>query len=311
MSEGFYGEKETEALIHGDSVLDGAFECLRRIWAHPDALDDRKLASSEYQTRVLEQHLSQQYSRLYDELEASMGNHSISRLDSGCGIIMDALSLREGFQLENDLSDHGWEVTLEWEPIERLPSETQFICQEWFDAHSPSAVSREDYRFIGDLDVPQLPGTDPEFVWTRHPDRRLEEAMKGNYSVEELTDIYTDVKQLLKDIITESVHEEFLVTSDHGYVNHLGGNPYALSDSNEETLSSKFSGRHREVEDGYAFDQLRDAGIIDRAGGHYVVKGHYTWTKRGASKRIMHGGFSLPECMTPVLHIKTTESGGA
>jgi hypothetical protein len=129
--------------------------------------------------------------------------------------------------------------------------------------------------------------------------------MKGNYSVEELTDIYDDVKGLLKDIVDESVHKEFLVTSDHGYVNHLGGNPYALSDSDEEALSNKFDGRHCEVEDGYAFDQLRDSNIIERVGGHYVVKGHYTWTKRGASKRIMHGGFSLPECLTPVLRITT------
>jgi len=306
MSDGLYGAAELAELIHGETVLDGTFECLRRIWSAPDALDDRNLPGSEYRMRLLEHHLERQEPKLYDELKDAMGDHPITHLDSGCGVIMDALSLREGFQLLNDLSDdHEWEVSLEWAAVERLPSETQFICREWFDAHSPSAVNRDDYRFIGDLDVPQLPDTDPTFVWTRHPDRRLEEAMKGNYSVEELTDIYTDVKGLLEDIVTESVHEEFLVTSDHGYVNHLGGNPYALSDSDEEALSDTFTGRHRKVEDGYAFDQLRDSGVIERVGGHYVVKGHYAWTKRGASKRIMHGGFSLPECMTPVLRITT------
>jgi len=40
--------------------------------------------------------------------------------------------------------------------------------------------------------------------------------------VEEVEDIYEDVKALLEDIIHESGHDEFLVTSDHGYVNHLG-----------------------------------------------------------------------------------------
>lgn len=306
MSSGLYGADELGVLVRGDSVLDGTFECLRRIWSKPDALADRHLPRSEYQTRLLEQHLGRQDPKLYDELKASMGDHPITKLDSGCGVIMDALSLREGFHLLRDLpEDHGWDVTLDWAAVERLPSETQFICREWFDAQSPSAVNRDDFRFVGDLDVPQLPGTDPEFVWTRHPDRRLEEAMKGNYSVEELTDIYADVKTLLEGIIAESVHEEFLVTSDHGYVNHLGGNPYALSENDEEALSSKFKGRHREVDDGYVFDQLREAGVIERVGGHYVVKGHYTWTKRGASSRIMHGGFSLPECLTPVLRITT------
>lgn len=306
MRDGLYGAEEFAELVEGESVLNGTFECLRRIWSPPDALLDRNLAGSEYKMRLLEKHLTEQEPKLYDELKEEMGGHPITTLDSGCGVIMDALSLREGFRLLDDLSEEQeWDVTLDWAAVERLPTKTTFICREWFDAHSPSAVNRDDYRFVGDLDVPQLPGTNPEFVWTRHPDNRLEEAMKGNYSTEELTDIYADVKTLLKDIVAESVHEEFLVTSDHGYVNNLGGTPYALSESNEDALSSKFSGRNREVEDGYAYDQLRDAGIIERAGGHYVVKGHYTWTKRGATKRIGHGGLSLPECLTPVLRIET------
>ncbi|RZH69256.1 hypothetical protein [Natrinema altunense] len=305
MSDELYGADELAALVRRESVLDGAFECLRRIWSQPDALADENLAA-EYKTRSLEHHLSDQEPKLYDELKESMGDHPITQLDSGCGVIMDALSLREGFQLLREFPrEHGWDVTLDWAPIERLPSETKFICQEWFDTHSPSAVNRDDYRFIGDLNVPQLPGTDPEFVWTRHPDRRLEESFKGHYSSEEMGDIYDDVKGLLEDLVNESVHNEFLVTSDHGYVNVHDTNPYVLADTDSEALKNKFSSRFREIEDGYAFDQLRDAGVIKRVGGYYVVKGYYTPTKRGASKRIKHGGFSLPECMTPVLRITT------
>lgn len=305
MSDGLYGAAELGELVRAESVLDGVFECLRRFWSQPDALAEENLAA-EYKTRSLEYHLSHQETKLYDEVKESMGDHPIGDLDSGCGVVMDALSLREGFQLLRDLpADHGWDVSLDWAAIERLPSETTFICREWFDAHSPSAVNRDDYRFVGDLDVPQLPGTDPEFVWTRHPDRRLEESFKGNYSSEEMGDIYGDVKGLLEDIVAESVHEEFLVTSDHGYVNLHDTNPYVLSDSDAEALKNKFSGRYREVEDGYAFDQLRESGIIDRVGGYYVVKGYYRPTKPGASKRIKHGGLSLAECMTPVLRITT------
>ena len=305
VSNGLYGVAELSALIREDSVLDGVFECFRRIWSRPDALANGNL-SAEYQTRSLEHHLSRQEPKLYDELKSSMGDHPITELDTGCGVIMDALSLREGFQLLHDLpADHGWDVTLDWAGIERLPSETQFICREWFDAHSPSAVNRNSYRFIGDLDVPQLPGTDPEFVWTRHPDRRLEESFKGNYSSEEMTDIYEDVKGLLENIVNESVHDKFFVTSDHGYVNIHDTNPYVLSDSDSEALKNKFIGRFREVEDGYAFDQLRESRVIERVGGYYVIKGYYTPTTRGASKRVRHGGLSLPECMTPILRITT------
>ncbi len=306
MSNDLYAEEEFNALLHEEDILDGVFECLRRIWGNEDALSDRNLAESEYQTRLLEYELVKLYPDLYDELTEAMGDHPVTLLDKGCGVIMDALSVREGFRLAQDLrSEHDWNVSFTWAPIEGLPSETQFICREWFDAQSPSAVSREDFRFIGDRDVPQLPSTDPAFVWTRHPDQRLEGALKGNYSMEEVEEIYEGVKGLLEDVIQESVHSEFLVTSDHGYVNHLGNSPYSLSDEEESSLSSKFSSRFREIGNGQAYRVLENANVIKRAGGHYVVRGHHKWTKRGATKKIMHGGLSLPECMTPILRIDT------
>jgi len=306
MSNELYAEEEFNALLHKEDILDGVFECLRRIWGNEDALSDRNLAESEYQTRLLEYELTKLYPSLYDDLINAMGGHPVTSIDSGCGVIMDALSVREGFRLEQELqSEHDWDISFTWAPIEGLPSETQFICREWFSAQSPSAVSREDFRFIGDRDVPQLPSTDPAFVWTRHPDQRLEGALKGNYSMEEVEEIYEGVKCLLEDVIQESVHSEFLVTSDHGYVNHLGNSPYSLSDEEESSLSSKFSSRFREIGNGQAYRVLEDANVIKRAGGHYVVRGHHKWTKRGATKKIMHGGLSLPECMTPVLRIDT------
>lgn len=308
MSNELYGYEEFSSLLHEDRVLDGVFECLRRIWGDPKALSDRHLAESEYKTRLLEYELVKMYPELYDELIDSMGEHPVMQLDSGCGVIMDALSIREGFRLEQDLSEeYDWDVSFSWAPIERLPSETQFICREWFDAQSPSAVSRSDFRFIGDRDVPQLPSTDPAFVWTRHPDQRLEGALKGNYSMEEVDDIYDGVKELLEGIIQESVHDEFLVTSDHGYVNHLGNSPYSLSDDEESSLASKFSSRFSEIGNAQAYRVLEDANVIKRVEGHYVVRGHHTWTKRGATKKIMHGGLSLPECMTPLLRINTRD----
>jgi len=306
MSNGLYGGEEFSSLLNEENIFDGVFECLRRIWGNENALGDRQLARSEYQTRLLERELVNLYTPLYEELIDQMGNHPLSTLESGCGVIMDALSLREGFRLESELeSEHDWEVSLSWAPIERLPSETQFICREWFNAQSPSAVSRDDFRFIGDMTVPQLPNTDPEFVWTRHPDKRLESALQGNYSTEEVEDIYEDAKELLEGIIHESTHEKFLVTSDHGYVNHLGNSPYSTNEEQEEALSSKFSGRFCEVGNGQSYRILEQANIIKRAREHYVVQGHHNWTKRGATKKISHGGLSLPECMTPVLRIQT------
>jgi len=307
-SETLYGREELDALVIDEDVFAGVFECLERIWSPPEAVEDRNLAASEYRTRLLERELAEQYPPLYDELAARMGDHPVKTIESGCAIIMDALSLREGFQLVRDLSEeYDWKAMLSWAPVECLPTKTKFVCREWFDAPNPANVFREDFQYIGDMSVPALPGTNPEYVWTRIPDKRLESAMTGNYSTEELTDIYADVKALLGEIIAESTHEEFLVSSDHGYVNHLGNNPYLpLADDIEAALSGKFAGRNREIANGQAFELLEDTGVIDHTNSQYVVKGHNAWTKRGATSRIMHGGFSLPECMTPVLRIDTT-----
>jgi hypothetical protein len=306
MSDGLYATAELDSLLNEENFFDGVFKCLQRIWGDIDALDDRNLTESEYQTRRLEYELTKLYPSLYDDLIDQMGDHPLTKLDSGCGVIMDALSLREGFRLEQELADeHDWDVSLSWGPIERVPSETQFICQEWFNAQSPSTVSQENYCFIGDMDVPQLPSDDPAYIWTRHPDQRLESALKGNYSTEEIEDVYEDVRSLLETIIHESVHKEFLVTSDHGYVNHLGNSPYSLTDEQEEAISKKFSGRSCEVANGSAYQLLEEANVIKREDGYYMTRGHHNWTKRGASKKITHGGLSLPECMTPVISINT------
>ena len=307
MSESaLYGAAELESLVHADSVLDGAFECLDRIWSHPDALVQRRLSESEYRTRQLERHLSRQEPAMYSHLKDQMGDHPLPDIDHGCGIIMDALSVREGFQLAADLpGKHEWTVDLRWAAVERLPTETKFVCQEWFGANGPSAVNRDDFQYVGDMEVPQLPGTDPEFVWTRFPDKRVESAMQGNYVIEELTSIQSDVQVLLENVINESVHDEFLISSDHGYVNHHGGNPYVLTDDLEDLLGEKFSARYAEVDNSYAFKQLEDADIIERVDDHYVIRGHFDPTTRGASNKVRHGGLSLPECMTPVLRIDT------
>lgn len=308
MSEALYTNNEVQSLIHEDNIFDGIFDCLRHIWDRTNAIAERHLADSEYRTRLLEKELHRFYPALYEDLQDQTGNHPVATMDSGSGIIMDALSLREGFKLAQDLqSEHeDWHTEISWAMVETLPSETTFACRVWFDAHSPSAVNRDDYQFIGSRDVPKLPGTDPEYVWTRLPDERLEQALKGNYSMEEVEEIYQTTKQLLKDVIHESVHTEFLVTSDHGYINNTGNNPYTPFGSDEEAaLKAKFSGRHEEAASGQGYQLLLDKGIIERVSDQFVVRGHYDVTRRGATSQIKHGGMSLMECMTPVLQIKT------
>ena len=113
MSEAVFTDADIEGLLTAESVLDGAFESLRRIWAVPDAFAKRELSDSEYRTRRLEQELDRLYPRLYTDLIDVMGDHPVATADSGSILVMDALSLREGFQLERDLNEgHDWDVSL-------------------------------------------------------------------------------------------------------------------------------------------------------------------------------------------------------
>ncbi|MEZ3172773.1 hypothetical protein ABNG03_19540, partial [Halorubrum sp. RMP-47] len=61
MSNELYGYGEFTSLLYEEQVLDGAFECLRRIWSDTNALSARNLARSEYKTRLLEYELARMY----------------------------------------------------------------------------------------------------------------------------------------------------------------------------------------------------------------------------------------------------------
>ena len=309
MSNGIYGVEEVRHLLQED-VFAGAFECLRRIWQAPGAFEARSVVKHEYRTRLLEHELHRQHPSLYEELLDRVGDHPLSRLTNGCGVIMDGLSVREGFQLAADLADdHDWNVEYEWAACEAVPTETKFIAQEWFGANGGKQASQlhDDVAYVGEPEVPQLPGTSPEYVWSRFPDKRLHGSQEGQYTLTELSEVYSEARELLVDIIKESVHDEFVVTSDHGYVNFNGRNPYRLTDEAETILKDKFGGRYREVEHSGLLRQLEKDDIIVRSDGYYLVQGHYEWTTRGASERIDHGGLTLVEAMTPVLTIDTSE----
>lgn len=307
MSELLWGVSEMKHLTE-QHVLDGAFECFRRIWQNEGALDEENIASQEYRTRLLEHELARQYPDLYTELASQVGDHPLTDLNDNCGIILDALSIREGFQLERELSkEFSWDVSLHWAATEELPTETEFIANTWFSANGgkQASMKHNNVTYVGEPEIPRLPGTNPEYIWSRFPDKRLHSAKEGNYTITNIREIYEEAKELLIDIIAESAHSKFLVTSDHGYINFSGNNPYRLSDEHEEVLKDKFSGRSREVENSGFLRQLEEDEIIQRYKEHFMIRGHYNWAIRGTSSKITHGGVSLTEVMTPVLSIRT------
>lgn len=308
MSEGLWGVEEVDKLLYEDDLMDGLFELYRRIWEDKTAFKEENLARREYETRLLDLEIHRQYPSLYVDMLDRVGDHPIGQLKEGCGVIMDALSIREGFRLADELNaEYDWDISLDWEATETLPTETKFIADEWFGANGgkQASILNDNVTYIGEPEVPQLSNETLQFVWSRFPDKRLHGAQEGQYTLTELTDVYEETKQVLVDIITESSHTKFVVSSDHGYANFAGSNPYTLTDEFTEILSDKFDGRFHKVTNSGLLQKLERNGITLRSHGYYIVKGHYEWTGRND---ITHGGFSVPEVMTPVLEINTADT---
>lgn len=302
MSEELYGQDELEALITENDPVVGVVACLRRLWSDPNALDKRQLEKLEFQSRLLEQVVHSQYPNLYDDLVERIGTgfDPLADVSSGCCVIADALSLREGFQLERDLADEQeWDVELDWTVCPALPTRTRFATQTWFDSHAPSAVRRDDYEYIGGENI-RVPNTDPAYVWMRFPDEKLHGAVEGRHVVEPIADVYDHTKRILTNIVEQATHDSVVVTSDHGYINFAGRNPYSLLEDAEEIFEAKFDGRFCEVVNSHPLRELEEQGYTVRSDGYYLVAGHYEW---GRHSTITHGGVSLLECLTPVLRI--------
>lgn len=302
MSEGLFGRAELETLIMDDDVLEGAVACLRRLWKAPDALERRELEHLEFRTRLLEQTLHAQYPPLYDDIIARVGKgFSPTDVTSGCCVVADALSLREAFQLERDLAEEeGWEVTFDWSVCPALPTGTEYATRAWFGSHAPSAVTRDDYAYVGGDNI-RIPNTNPAYVWMRFPDERLHDAVEGRHVVEPVADVYDHAKQMLVRVVEATTHDSVLVTSDHGYLNFSGRNPYSLPERSKAVFEEEFDGRHCDVVNNDALHELEEQGFTVRSEGHYLVAGHYDWDAR--ETKITHGGMSLLECLIPVLRI--------
>ena len=94
---------------------------------------------------------------------------------------------------------------------------------------------------------------------------------------------------------------EFLVTSDHGYIStetHF----LSMSRRLQEAMQAIFSAsRYAEVNT--KADKLIGEGYIVQHGGYYLVGNRYAWAIPGKYKVMLHGGISLLECLVPVLRI--------
>jgi hypothetical protein len=104
--------------------------------------------------------------------------------------------------------------------------------------------------------------------------------------------------------------DEFLVTSDHGYLYVENATLFWSVRRDEKVLRQLFGGRRAlpAEEVGPEFDKLRQVpkhrtyALFDNEGCY--VRGRYHWSVQGPTSDVTHYGLSLMECLVPVMTIR-------
>jgi hypothetical protein len=277
-------------LIESDDPVPVIWEYLKSLW-HPEESGEDYFKQGERRAMYLERVLGAAYPELYREILPDRCSHCNLDVESvEVPIIwMDALSLREALLLCRDLQAD-CELSFTYSC---LPSETVFYKEAIFYPWEAKTVE------IKDVNQLSLDG-DERGVWCPIPDKELED-IKGRVKVRTQADIYQKSHDVLLAICGALYGNEFLVTSDHGYIStetHF----FPLSRRLQEAMQAIF-GASRYAEVNTKADKLIEAGYIVQHGGYYLVGNRYAWATRGKYKVMLHGGISLLECLVPVLRI--------
>ena len=194
----------------------------------------------------------------------------------------DALGLRKALLLCRDL-DAECELSFAYSC---LPSETVFYKEAIFYPWAAKTVEIKDVNRLS------LDG-DERGVWCPIPDKGLED-IKGRVKVRTQTDIYKKSRQVLLNICERPYGNEFLVTSDHGYIStetHFLSLPRRWKGAMQNIF-----GASRYAKVSTKADELIETGYIVQHGDHYLVGNRYAWATRGKYKVML-------ECLVPVLRV--------
>ena len=280
-----------DQLIRADDPVPVIWDYLQRLWL-PEEGPATYFKQGEKRTMYLEKVLGSAYPELYREIlpdRCARCNLDVASFEVPI-LWMDGLSLREALLLCRDL-DADCELSFTYS---RLPSETIFYKEAIFHPWEAKTVEIKDVNRLS------LDG-DERGVWCPIPDKELED-IKGRVKVRTQADIYEKSRQVLLNICQALHGNEFLVTSDHGYIStetHF----LSLPTKRLEGAMQNIFGASRWAEAGTKADELIEAGYIVRHGGYYLVGNRYAWATRGKYKVMLHGGISLLECLVPVLRI--------
>jgi len=305
-------------LITADDPLAVLFAALNQVWRADDVHDVNALfIRCERETNRLERFVLETFFDVYDLLLArARQERGESRFEGATGpiIILDGCSIREANLLTVRLKEAGYEATDYGYALSEVPSDTPTFSKTVFGTARVASLRRwRQYRVVSIEagKVPALFPAEPEvLVWISYPDELLHKVRGEALTPQEAFD---KTAGMLLTTLDGLEADEFLVTSDHGYLYVENATLFWSAGRDTKVLRQLFGGRRTVPAGdlGTQFDSLRQVpkprtyALFDDEGCY--VRGRYHWSVQGPASDIAHGGISLMECLVPVIRIRREE----
>jgi hypothetical protein len=302
-------------LIMAEDPLAVLFAALNQIW-QADDIDDINafFAQRERETNRLERFVLETFFDVYDLLLArARQERGQPRFKEATGpiIILDGCSIREANLLSGRLRKAGYHVIDYSYALSEIPSDTMTFNRNAFGTARIAGLRHWRQYQVVNIESGQLPAifpTGPEvLVWISYPDELLHKVRGEALTPQEACDKTANV---LLATLDDLEADEFLLTSDHGYLYVENATLFWSTGRDEKVLRQLFGGRRAVPagDVGPQFARLRQVpksrtyALFDDEGCY--LRGRYHWGVQGPASDITHGGLSLMECLAPVMRIR-------
>jgi len=305
-------------LITADDPLAVLFAALNQVWQANDVDDvNAFFVRRERETNRLERFVLETFFDVYDLLLARVRQErGLSRFDGAKGpiIILDGCSIREANLLMGRLKKASYQVADYGYALSEVPSDTVTFNRNVFGTHRVASLRQWRQHQVVSIKSGQLPALFPAasdvLVWTSYPDELLHKVRGEALTPQEAFDKTVGVLLATLDGLEA---DEFLVTSDHGYLYVENATLFWSAGQDAKVLRQLFGGRRAvpAADVGPQFDKLRQVprsrtyALFDDEGCY--VRGRYHWSVQGPASDIAHGGLSLMECLVPVMKVRREE----
>jgi len=304
-----------QELITADDPLAVLFAALNQVWQADDVDDvNAFFTKRERETSRLERFVLETFFDMYDLLlDRIRQEREQSRFEGANGpiIILDGCSIREANLLIGRLKEAGYQRADYSYALSEMPSGTVAFNRSVFGTARVASLRKWHEYQVMSIESGKLPALFPTvsdvLVWISYPDELLHKVRGEAVTPQEAFD--KTVKVLLATLDGLEA-DEFLVTSDHGYLYVENATLFWSVGRDAKVLRQLFGGR-RTVPAGKVgpeFDRLRHVprsrayALFDDEGCY--VRGRYHWSVQGPASDIAHGGLSLMECLVPVMRIR-------